>query len=105
MAWELFPADKWDPNTGRTVEEGTWNPERGSNGTAEPPRQRQGQLFYIVNRWRSEEGGNGRLDLMLGFNKVKGAILEARWGKPGGGKVPWEFFPQTDWNPSTGERH
>jgi hypothetical protein len=105
VAWELFPADKWDPNTGRTVEEGTWNPERGSNGTAERPEQRQGQLFYIVNRWRSEEGGNGRLDLMLGFNKVKGAILEARWGKPGGDKVPWEFFPQTDWNPSTGERH
>jgi hypothetical protein len=29
VPWELFDADKWDPNTGQRVKRGTWNPVRG----------------------------------------------------------------------------
>ena len=40
---------------------------------------------------------------MLGFSGDN-AILEATWAKPGGGKVPWEFFPADEWDPNTGDQ-
>ena len=80
---------------------GTWNPLCGNHGSPGAfSHQGGGRLYYIVNRWKTHDG-ESRAGLMLGFNGHN-AILEGRWGEPGGrDKVVWELFPADEWDPHT----
>ncbi len=99
VVWELFPADEWDPHTGKRVARGSWNPLRGNHGTSGTfAHQGGGKLYYIVNRWKAHNGEH-RAGRMLGFTG-ENAVLEGTWGRPGGrDKVPWELFPADEWTP------
>jgi hypothetical protein len=101
IPWELLPAEEWDPNTGKRVQRGSWDPVNGNYGSAGLPSDEfGGRLYYIVNRWKTADGER-RAGRMLGFNE-ENAILEATWGQSGGDKIPWELLPAKEWNPNTG---
>ena len=105
LTWELFPADEWDPRTGKRVARGSWNPLRGNHGTSGTFAHQGGPAapyYIVVNRWKAhslaESIEPGRC---LGFSGHK-AVLEGTWGRPAGSdrdKVPWELFPADEWNP------
>ena len=79
----------------------TFHEEVGEGEEASPGTLAHG-LYYSVNRWKSANGER-RAGRMLGFSG-ENAILEATWGQPGGGKVPWELLPAKEWNPITGRQ-
>ena len=102
--WELYEATVWNPNTGVQVSRGSWNPCKGRQGTAGPSADGRegGMLFYIVNRWKAENG-EGRNGKLLGFSG-ENVSLESCWGDASGDKAVWELFPADTWDPNTKTR-